>query len=203
MVINIRGTSGSGKTTVVRGIMAKGVVTPFGGTTKKPDFYSINLTPAIERPVIVVGSYENVCGGCDSISTQDEICDRIRAGASMGHVLVEGLLMSHLFSRYAMLDRELAAQNIPFIWAFLDTPIDVCLARVVERREARGNFSPLNEKNTRDKWNDMHSVFDKATKQRERDWKIVIGHKIAKLDARWVDHTNAVEQIFSWLSVPA
>ena len=198
MVINIRGTSGSGKTTLVRGIMAMGTATPIGGTEKKPDVYRIDI-PTLSRPVFVIGSYENVCGGCDSISTQDEICNRVRACAPNGHVLVEGLLMSHLFSRYAMLDREFHAQGIPFIGAFLDTPLETCLDRVRARREAKGNMAPLNTKNTTDKWHDMRSVYDKALKGSERDWKQVVGYTRTPLDARWVDHTIAVEQVWSWL----
>ena len=202
MVINLRGTSGSGKTTVVRGIMAKGEVVALEGTTgtaKKPEAYALDVN-GLDKPIRIIGSYENVCGGCDSISTQDEICRRIEVYAHQGHVLVEGLLMSHLFSRYAMLDRKLFAMGIPFVWAFIDTPLEVCLNRVRARREARGTTTPLNVKNTTDKWHDMRRVFDKCVKQRESDWKKVIGYKIAKLDARWVSHENAVEEVFGWLS---
>jgi len=201
MVINPRGTSGSGKTTVVRGIMAKGITTPLGGTARKPDAYQVVFPQApIDSPsLFIIGSYENVCGGCDSISTQDEICDRVRAYSTMGHVMMEGLLMSHLFSRYAMLDRELFAKGIPFIWAFLDTPLDLCIERVKQRREEKGNFAPLNTKNTEDKWHDMRSVYQKCTKPTEKDWRQVIGYNRTTLDARWVHHENAVEEIFSWL----
>ena len=123
----------------------------------------------------------------------------MRCYAPLGHVIFEGLLISHLFSRYAMLDRELFAQGIPFVWAFLDTPLEICLDRVRARREARGTETPLNVKNTTDKWHDMRRVFKKCTQGYESDWKKVIGYKIAKLDARWVGHENAVEEVSAWL----
>src|SRR5678815_5091805 len=100
LVVNIRGTSGSGKSTIVRGIMAKGATVIPIGEDRKPDGYIIT-GPLFKRPVYVVGPYTTACGGCDQITTQDEICDRIRAYSTLGDVLVEGLLMSHSFARYA------------------------------------------------------------------------------------------------------
>jgi len=189
-VINVRGTSGSGKTTVARGQMTMGDVIPLPGdegTAKKPEAYSIATQG---KPLLyLIGSYENVCGGCDGVPTQDEICRRVRKYAPMGDVLMEGLLMSHLFSRYRDLDRELHAQGIPFIWAFLDTPLEVCLDRVQARRNARfalkgGVQKPFNPKNTIDKWHDMRSVYGKAID--------------AGLDARWVPYETATEVVASW-----
>jgi thymidylate kinase len=184
MIINPRGTSGSGKTTVVRGIMDHyPIVNPiFNENQRKPIGYQLLGHPDI-KDTYVVGSYENVCGGCDSIKTQDEICDRVRRFAPLGHVLVEGLLMSHLFSRYVGLAKELIP--IPYVWAFLDTPLSVCIERVQVRRNARGITTPLNTKNTEQKWHDMRRVFAKC--------------QAAKLDARWLDHTNPVEIVWGWL----
>jgi hypothetical protein len=210
VIINIRGTSGSGKTTVVRGIMAKGIAAPMGENSKKPDGYLVKL-PFAPKPLFVVGSYENTCGGCDAISTQDEICDRVRAYASLGHVMMEGLLMSHSFARYAALDRELHAQGHHCIWGFLDTPLEVCLDRVRARREAarlaKVNPPPpkeLNTKNTVDKHRDNQEVYLKFLNAKKEDWKLVSKFGFnglpVRLDARIIDHTNAIEQVYSWLS---
>lgn len=206
-VVNVRGTSGSGKSTVVRGIMTMGVVTPIGDNEKKPDGYIVQM-PGFDTHVYVVGPYTTACGGCDQIATQDEICDRIRAYSKMGHVLVEGLLMSHSFARYAALDRELDQDGVHCVWAFLDTPLDVCLDRVRARREERraakgGEFKELNVKNTTDKWNDNQEVYQKFLKAQSKDWKLVpkFGGPSTpvKLDARLIDHTRAVGQVFEWL----
>lgn len=205
MVVNVRGTSGSGKSTVVRGIMAMGTVTPIGAE-KKPDGYIVQI-PTLDKNVYVVGPYVTACGGCDQITTQDEICDRIRIYSSMGHVLVEGLLMSHSFARYAALDRELALSDVHCVWAFLDTPLEVCLDRVRSRREERraitgAEFKELNVKNTTDKHRDNFEVYEKFLKPRDKDWKLVpkFGYKgkPVALDARMIDYTRATEQVFEW-----
>jgi hypothetical protein len=159
--------------------------------------------------VFVVGPYVTACGGCDAIATQDEICDRIRIYSGLGDVLVEGLLMSHSFARYVALDRELLARDgTHCIWAFLDTPLEVCLDRVRARRNERALLTgtdrgELNTKNTTDKWNDNKEVYEKFLKARSKDWKLVpkFGYRGAPvaLDARLIDHTRATEQVFEWL----
>lgn len=191
MIINVRGTSGSGKTTVVREVMAAGNAEMLFGDGKaggifgkaiRPEAYRVNIAGVV-TPVYVIGSYEHVCGGCDSIRSQDEVCDRVRRYARQGHVVMEGLLVSHLFSRYKALDREL--QPIPYIWAFLDTPLDLCLERVEARRLSRGSDKPLNPRNTIQKWHDSRRVFEKC--------------QAAGLDARWVDYRTAATDVLTWL----
>lgn len=188
MIINIRGTSGSGKTTVVRGLMAAAQTEQLFADDSRgnlfgpvhPEAYALHGISS--RPTYLIGSYEQVCGGCDSISTQDGICDRVRKYAALGHVVFEGLLLSHLYGRYEALDRELGQ---PYVWAFLDTPLEVCLDRVRARRIARGVTKELNPTNTTQKWGDMRRVAAKA--------------KHAELDVRWLDHNKAVEEVLSWL----
>lgn len=198
MVISIRGTSGSGKTTLVRHIMAAGQVTPLiVDKPKKPDGYRV-IIPELDQPVMVVGSYENVCGGTDSISKQDEIEERVRAYAEHGHVLVEGLLMSASFGRWAVVDRDLAAKGIHFIWAFLDTPLEVCLERVNARRQARGETEPVNPENTTSKWHGVRRTAELAGSGVAADWK-KLGRPAEKLDVRWVPYLTAGETVMGWL----
>ena len=210
MIINLRGTSGSGKTTVVRALMAKyPAIEPLMVADErgreKIHGYECRMAnfPGNPPNLYVVGSYKNVCGGCDGIKTQDEICNRVRNYAGLaGDVVFEGLLISHLFSRYVNLDREMSSTNSQqTIWAFLDTPEQVCVDRVKARREQRFSAKclvadekgrvrpehpgPLNEKNTRQKWNDMRRVFQKCTRD--------------GLDARWVNHENPTAQVWGWM----
>lgn len=211
MVINVRGTSGSGKTTVMREIMSQSTSTQpiILDGQKKPDAYLLNI-PSVQHAVFLVGSYENVCGGCDAIATQDEICARVRNYSKDGHVLFEGLLMSHVFSRYAALDRELAARGVPSIWAFLDTPLELCLARVNDRRVARGQLEPVNPVNTSDKWAANRSTFDKFVKPASKNWKDVnkflktwglpqVDFPYPVLGARWLGHEGAAGEVLRWL----
>lgn len=210
MIVNLRGTSGSGKTTVVRGLMEKyPAIEPLMVADErgreKIHGYECRMAnfPGNLPNLYVVGSYKNVCGGCDGIKTQDEICDRVRGYAGMtGDVVFEGLLISHLYGRYLKLDREMAeTHNQHTVWAFLDTPEEVCVDRVKERRARRHaekvrvklaqgkpappELGPLNGKNTRQKWHDMRRVFQKC----QRDG----------LDARWLDYTNPIKQTWDWL----
>ena len=210
MILNLRGTSGSGKTTVVRGLMAKyPAIEPLMVADErgreKIHGYECRMAnfPGNPPNLYVVGSYKNVCGGCDGIKTQDEICGRVRNYAGMtGDVVFEGLLISHLFSRYVNLDREMAETHRQHtIWAFLDTPEELCVDRVKARRAARhadrvkaaeregrhvpAELGPLNETNTRQKWQDMRRVHQKCIRD--------------GFDARWLDHTNPIEQSWEWL----
>jgi len=183
VIINIRGTSGSGKSTAIRNIveLCGGTPTPmFSDNLKKPDGYSVShgLTD-----IYVVGSYENVCGGCDGIKTQDEVCRRVREYSRHGHVLFEGLLLSTLYERYRQLALELDTHK--FIFAFLDTPLDVCLSRVASRRAEAGRTAELNPKNTTDKWHLMRRMQPKF-------------HR-AGLDSRWVGYEGAASTILGWL----
>jgi predicted kinase len=200
MIINIRGTSGSGKSTVVRGLMAKFPVINKMGDSKKPEGYeclnSIHPDGAFtvsseRRALYVVGRYESVCGGCDTIRTPDEIANRIRnyianapLRASQFDLVFEGLLISRTFDRYRLLALEFAPQK--YVWAFLDTPLEICLERVAQRRAEKGVLKPLNPANTTDTWKRNVHLYTQA--------------KQAGLDARWLDHKNAVETAWSWLN---
>jgi hypothetical protein len=201
VILNLRGTSGSGKTTVVRGLMAKFPINEVVGEEKKPYGYECRPdrtglapydSPVADAPnLYIVGSYKNTCGGCDGIDTQDEICNRVRFFAPQGDVVFEGLLISHLYSRYLNLDREMAKlHGQRTIWAFLDTPLELCLERVKTRRDERAALkgkeaSPFNPDNTIAKWNDMRRVFKKC--------------QADKLDCRWLSHTNSTEEAWGWL----
>jgi hypothetical protein len=149
--------------------------------------------PDADRPnLYVVGPYTTQCGGCDAVKTQDECCNSVRTFASQGDVVFEGLLISHIFDRYHKLDHEMADKYSQHtIWAFLDTPLEVCLDRVRSRRNARAALTgkpvkEFNEKNTRDKWHDSLRGFEKC--------------QAAKLDARWLPYTDAVETAWQWLN---
>jgi len=104
-----------------------------------------------------------------------------------GDVVLEGLLMSHVYGRWAALADELQTS---FIFAFLDTPEELCVQRVKDRRAARAEakgvvLEPLNETNTRQKWKDNRRTYEKFRSS---------GH-----DARWLDHTRPGEILMQWL----
>jgi len=141
MIINISGTSGSGKSTVVRKIMRKFPTTPIMQGKKVQDY-------RVETPwgdLYVIGRYETPCGGCDTIPSQKEVRRRIRKYAKKGHVLFEGLIVSSCYGSYF---KMLKRMKQPYLFVFLSTSIETCIRMVEKRRKARGDTRPLDPTNT-------------------------------------------------------
>src|SRR5262249_15014544 len=95
MLVNLRGTSGSGKSTVVRKLMAQCMRKPiydmFG--LRQPEAYKLTLP----QPAFVIGPYTkrpNLCGGCDRILPFALVPQLIEKYAQHGHVVFEGLLIA-------------------------------------------------------------------------------------------------------------
>lgn len=140
MIINLRGTHGSGKSHAVRSIISRYPCEPAGLDKKgRPDNYKL-LIPWASSPLYVVGSYERVCGGCDSIQPYAEIWPRVERFAALGHVLFEGALVS---TNYGTIGQASEKYGDEFVFAFLNTPLALCLERIRKRRLARGNSKPL------------------------------------------------------------
>lgn len=149
VILSLRGTSGSGKTTVARKFLTdypcKALPDP--NKPKKHWGYQVDLTSqGITQPLYVIGSYQNTCGGTDGISTQEEIAERALAAHPRGHVLLEGLLLSKVGP--GAITTQMLKPTGAYVAAVLDTPLVTCLQRVQARRDARGEEKPFNPKNT-------------------------------------------------------
>lgn len=159
MIINVRGTSGSGKTFTVRSFMEMcGTPSTILGNDGRVAAFLVHYNIV---PVYFIGKYDNICGGCDTIRTQDMVCSYVRHFSQFGHVIFEGLLISHSFQRYYDLSIELGKFGIPFTFAFMDTPLDLCIERVKQRRLAKGNEKELNTKNTETTYGATWGTYDK------------------------------------------
>lgn len=144
MIFNLRATHGAGKSTVITDLLKKYPNTPISPSkTGRPEGYKVTI-PELSKPLYVVGPYATACGGCDAIQPYDLIWPRVVAYAKKGHVLFEGALVS---SSVGEIGRSMAARK-DCVVGFLDTPLEVCLARIGKRREARGDVRPLNPHNT-------------------------------------------------------
>jgi hypothetical protein len=140
-IINPRGTSGSGKTELVRRVLAaygwgggddleairpKGRMRPIGYRLRHP---------LGGPPLAVLGDYgPAACGGCDTILLKDGGLDEVfrltDELAATGHdVLLEGLFLSGEHQRTAELARRHSLHVIR-----LDTPIEHCVRNLVARR---------------------------------------------------------------------
>lgn len=156
MIVNIRGTGGSGKSTVVRRIMEhypnRVPINVLG--RKQPQAYrcfrvehdgTAGSDPVYSaKPLYVVGHYETACGGGDTIKTPAEVFDLVRKAAETGDdVLFEGIISQDDTTRTIEL-----ARTLPLTVLFLNTPLAECLAGIQARRDLRGDERPLNPKNT-------------------------------------------------------
>ena len=164
VAINIRGTGGSGKSYIIHKLLDnykhKRIVVKSDGK-RKPRIIAYHIP---EFDLYVIGKYDLLCGGCDTIKGTELTVKRIEKYAAKGNVLYEGYLVSNTWSTY----RDLSNRLDKPLWLSLDTPLDVCLDRVTKRRRARGNLKPLNPTNIIAKYN----ICMKHIIQCEREKKI-------------------------------
>lgn len=180
-IVNLRGTSGSGKSSVAFEMLRQFPHQELKGADGKVKGYSIDASSyGISAPIYLLGKYTTACGGCDQIPTQQEAADRAyKAWNSGGHVLMEGLLASAAGLNGAV--TKTITQTGEAVFAILDTPLDVCIERVKKRREARGDERPFNTKNTNDKYTQTHSTAKSL--------------KDAGLDVRYINHVNSFKEV--------
>lgn len=173
MIVNIRGTNGSGKSTLVLGLMTKyGRTAVIDTRNNKEIGYHIP-----ELGAHAVGKYTTACGGCDTIKTQDETKERVKKWSAIGHVVFEGILVSTIFGPWL----DFSRQNGGMMWAFLDTPLDLCLERI----QIRNGGKPVKTDQVKSKWEGMFRIADKA--------------KAAGEQVVWVDHQDPVDSLLGFM----
>lgn len=130
MIINIRGTNGSGKTTAVRRYLQTWPATPILGAGGRTRGYRVR-GPA---PLLIVGRYDEhaAAGGCDTFKSAQDALDFITEHRRPGErVVFEGLMLSGLVTRvvaWATPHRE------EFVAAVLLPPMKLCYERIALRR---------------------------------------------------------------------
>jgi hypothetical protein len=144
LIVNPRGTSGSGKTELVRCIAAEfgwydGVANPIRRDGRKRPIACCLPHPLGYRSLVLIGDYEATSGGCDTIRLADGGLDEAfrladHYAARGCDVLLEGLLLSSEYHR----STTLAALHQLYIIQ-LDTPLDRCIRNVIARQRASGS----------------------------------------------------------------
>lgn len=165
MIINVRGTSGSGKTTIIRKLIERYGIHKTYPYPDRPGKVEANLISYTNGDIFLLGSYENVCGGCDTVSTQDLVCELIDWYAPLGHVIFEGLMISHIYERYASRARE-DIEN--WVFFMLDTDFEKCTSNIKKRRKAAGKDGPMPDsvyKNARRTYDSTYRIREKFTKE--------------------------------------
>lgn len=159
LVINPRGTSGAGKTWLVREVMraychdgAKAVSLRRDGRSRPMGCQLFHLGGG--RPLAIVGHYEATRGGTDTISEADgglgealRLTDALAAGGN--DVLLEGLQLSGDVEGTAALARAQRARGSALHVLCLDVPLERCVRNVVARRRAGRDALPAIEHTAR------------------------------------------------------
>src|SRR5690606_34634055 len=95
MLINLRGTNGSGKSTIIRRLFEQYNPRQRYGCLGLPRAEANELrVPRVAKPVYILGPYSTPTGGCDSIQPYDLILELMEKYAARGHVIFEGVLIS-------------------------------------------------------------------------------------------------------------
>jgi uridine kinase len=143
-IYNIRGTNGSGKTTFVRTILDQMGGGPIGWRGPKRNKVEAYAGEYKGKSIVILGSYEAACGGMDTVTDINDRVDMIHTYANKGYdiMLLEGLMMSHAIGRMGE-----AMKLYKHTLAFLDTPLEKCIDRVIARRHEKGNYEEFDPKN--------------------------------------------------------
>lgn len=181
VILRIAGTFGSGKTTAMREFLA--YPSEVLMVNNRIAGYRVDMSAQdIKAPAFVVGKYDNTCGGTDAIKTQAEIAEKILKAHPLGHVLYEGALVSA--SGLAGQVTQAIHGTGCDVYAFLDTPQELCIERVIKRRLAAGNEKEFNPKNLVDKFESVVNCYKNLRNE-------------GGYDVRLIDHTSPHEQLLN------
>lgn len=188
MILDIRGTNGSGKSFIPHSLIkAFGSGNAFGSNVPCTE---IN-TPT---PIICIGRYKTQCGGADGVTSQAAICATIENICTGNHhlktfhVLVEGCIVASVYTRWQQLAAWATRKRIDYDFLFLDTPLELCINRVRLRRRQAGNDEPFEPSKTLIPRH--HAI------QRVKDKLVTAGSNVYDLN-----HRSPVEQVMSHLGM--
>lgn len=197
VIINPRGAGGSGKTELVRRVLARYGWT--GSAQREPavtpirrDGRPLPIGYRLRHPdgggyLTVLGHYERACGGCDTLRREDgglqKVFDVARIHVSDGDdVLLEGRELSLEHERSALL-----AALHPLYVLHLTTSAELCAKNLVARRRLR-----------RDEWLRAHAAV--AFEQERVSEACKRLSRVATLDA--LGFNDALHRIESLLRLP-
>lgn len=144
MIIDIRGTNGSGKSYPVHQLLKNhdhqvmDLITPY-------EVIDLTIIPSLQTTII--GKYTTACGGADGVTKQDAITWALKhLYPNYKTVIVEGSIVASVYKRWRDLAVELGKPN--YLFAFMQTPLEVCIQSVVSRRLAAGNAKQFDPEKT-------------------------------------------------------
>lgn len=148
MFINIRGAFGSGKTTVMTGLIdllrqansQESVLEYHSTFVPKPVKMAqvFSGVTGLMKPVAFIGTYGRIaCCGADQLNykgAHENMRAFIREIIKTHHVLIEGSIVSNS-GGYLKMAKELTEQGHWCLFYHLNTPLDTCIERVKGRRD--------------------------------------------------------------------
>jgi hypothetical protein len=175
MIVNLRGPSGSGKSYVGHQLLdgyPHEEIFEDGWNKFKPRLIGYKLPGNF----YLLGSYRAAGGGLDTLSPHDRsaLLPLIERYAKLGHVFFEALVISSTVVTYIELANKIKQ---PFIFAFLDTPADLCIQQVYLRNGGK----PIKEDLIRG-----HHKYMQRVQQRIDE---------AGLQTATIDHTRSVDDV--------
>jgi len=186
-VVAIKGTNGSGKSTVVRALLDR---------LGKQSILRVNSKEAGYRcryedgSLFVLGKYKTACGGLDSSfsysGAADDLLLCIDKLAAQGHVVCEGVIAitSYGHNRMTRFADKLKRKGHRMIFAHIDTPAEMCIERVRQRRMEAGNRKPFNPEKLLDKYQSILKSQEQLLK--------------AGYDARILPHEEPLQTLLRW-----
>jgi len=142
--VNIRGTSGSGKSYAIHQLIKLYPTVEKVNVKWRDQPIGYLCSAPTLRPLYIVGHYETTCGGCDTLDSIDQAYKYINQHIDEGHhVVYEGLVVQSDVNRCIELGKK-ADRSV----VFLSTPISICLNDVATRRDEKGKTSVFNPRNT-------------------------------------------------------
>lgn len=156
LIVNIRGTNGSGKSTVPLQMYATDDSKYTESCGKE---YTLTVFPKYK--FIALGSYHNKTGGLDGIGSTAAIKAALEAAKELSnklgyHILMEGILASTVKSTYLTMFQQAQDEGFTPIVLIYTTPPDVCIQRVY----ARNGGKPIKEGLVMDKYDTIMRQFD-------------------------------------------
>lgn len=160
MIINIRGTNGSGKTHLARQLIGPN---PFpidlveypSPTKKEPNRVKFVEGWGVPNNFLAIGSYKQGCGGMDTIPSFDLQQQAVKTavlwnkngrpigGDAPANIVCEGVLAStvagswlEFFSKLQSTWKGVVPERFQVLIAYLDTPLELCLERITARQIA-------------------------------------------------------------------
>jgi len=131
MLISLRGTNGSAKSTVIRTLIASCHNHAIYGAlgSRLPEAYQLEVR-GVSRPVFILGPYHlTECGGCDRFK-YDTVLRLLEKYEPKGHVIFEGVIITSVYGRVGALMEKYKKDSV---FVFLNTSLETCLKRVEAR----------------------------------------------------------------------